>query len=76
MEEELPKVEKDLKSLRIKADYMQTKFENEQGKILQLSGKKKNAMNREDDLVEKETKIIERAKRKYNIDFTNADHIV
>lgn len=53
--------------------YLQNKFENEKQKLLELSHKKKTARQREVELINKETEIIETARIKFGIDFESPE---
>ena len=50
-------------------DYLTNKYEEEKNKLIQKSQKKKAVMQRMEELIAKETEIIETARIKYGIDF-------
>ena len=66
-----PKMENEIKNLRTKLAYTTKKHDAEYNKLLEVSAKRKEIKEKETAAMEKETKIISRAKKEYGIDFEN-----
>lgn len=65
----------ELSSLRIKADYLNKKYEEERAKLLKLTQKKQLAQQREEEQINRETELIESARIKHGIDFESTEQI-
>ena len=62
-------MDNELKNLRQKLAFTTKKYETEYNKLIDLSSKRKEMKERENNLQQKETKIILKAKKDYGIDF-------
>ena len=64
-------MENEIKNLRTKLAYTTKKHDAEYNKLLEIHEKRKDIKEKEAAAMEKETKIISRAKKEYDIDFEN-----